>query len=110
MKEKWYLFDRTKGSRQKRPPVKKWVVVLRKREASESIEIDAKKLVSNSPESIAIGYMKNAAGDKQSPYFVIPGLGGEVIAWCDCLPEDFDYPRHLIVKDGDADSSGITDT
>ncbi len=83
---KWYSFNEDKGSKQKRPTVGKWVVVLRE------------KLVSNKPEAVAIGYMKNAAGDKQCPYFVVPGLGGKIIAWCDCLPESFDYPRHMISK------------
>jgi len=36
------------------------------------------------------GYMKYAAGDKNSPYFVVyhgnPEIGHEVVAWCDCLP------------------------
>ncbi len=34
------------------------------------------------------GGLPKAAGDKQSPYFVIPGIGGEVSEWCDCLPEE----------------------
>lgn len=80
---KWYPFDKAKGSRQKRPPIKKWVVVQLVR------RID---VVGTVPQGIAIGYRKNAAGDKQCPYFVIPGIGGEVTAWCDCLPEDFEPP------------------
>ena len=81
MKEIWHLFDQSKGSRQLRPPVSKYVVV---------------KLRSTEPgclpDGLAVGYRKNAAGDKQCPYFVIPGIGGEVLAWCDCLPDDFKYP------------------
>ena len=38
------------------------------------------------------GYMKYAAGDKDSPYFVIyhgnPKIGHDVVAWCDCLPDN----------------------
>jgi hypothetical protein len=38
------------------------------------------------------GYMKYAAGDKESPYFVVyhgnPEIGADVKAWCDCLPND----------------------
>jgi hypothetical protein len=80
---KWYAFDSAKGSRQKRPPERKLVLV---RMASA----DPGCL----PEGIAVGYRKNAAGDKQSPYFVVPGLHtGTVLAWCDCLPEGFEWPN-----------------
>jgi len=81
---KWYKFDKTKGSKQKRPPVRKWVLV------------KMKPVYPNVPCSLAAGYMKNAAGDKQSPYFVVPGLAlTDTIAWCDCLPDDFEYPREI---------------
>ena len=72
---KWYLFDQAKGSKQNRPPRGKPVLV---RLENTGIGL---------PEAIAVGYMKNAAGDKQSPYFIVPGIGGLVLAWCDCLPE-----------------------
>lgn len=81
---KWYKFDKAKGSRQKRPPERKYVVV--KLESTDPCSL---------PEGLAVGYRKNAAGDKQCPYFVIPGIGGEVIAWCDCLPDDFKYPKEI---------------
>ena len=68
---------------QKRPPIKKYVLVLLKR------------LQDNIPEHIAVGYRKDHAGDKQAPYFVVPGLGGKVIAWCDCLSEDMKWPLEL---------------
>ncbi len=77
---KWYSFDATKGSRQKRPPERKYVLVCTApREKGLS-------------EGIAVGYRKNAAGDKQCPYFVIPGIGGTVTAWCDCLPDELAWP------------------
>lgn len=44
------------------------------------------------PPAVAVGYLRYAAGDKNSPYFVIPGIGGDVVAWCDCLPDDFTAP------------------
>lgn len=73
----WYRFNKDKGYHQRRPPERKDVlVVLEKRSPSL-------------PRAIAVGYMKNSAGQKEHPYFVIPGIGGEVIAWCDCLPEKF---------------------
>ena len=81
--DKWYAFDSANGSRQKRPPERKLVLVRMVSAAPGSL-----------PEGIAVGYMKNAAGDKQSPYFVVPGLHtGTVLAWCDCLPEGFEWPR-----------------
>jgi len=86
-KLKWYKFDKAKGSRQKRPPIKKYVMVL-----CESLDISL-------PHPICHGYRKNAAGDKQCPYFVTPGVTrGEVIAWCDCLPGNFEYPLELAKK------------
>lgn len=72
---KWHPFSKAKGFRQKRPPEKKAVLVLCERKES------------NLPNYIAIGYRKNAAGDKSCPYFVVPGLGGIVLAWCDGLAE-----------------------
>jgi hypothetical protein len=83
---KWYKFDPDRGSRQKRPPEKKWVLVM------------CEPAQSSSPRGIGVGYMKNAAGDKQSPYFVIPGLfpyGGSVVAWSDSLPEGWEWPKDL---------------
>lgn len=80
MKNKWYPFDPLKGSYQKRPPLRKHVLVKRL-STQEGI-----------PESIAVGYMKNATGDKQCPQFIVPGLGGIIVAWNDCLPDDYEWP------------------
>jgi hypothetical protein len=37
------------------------------------------------------GYVRYAAGDVNSPYFVVyhgnPKIGTRVVAWCDCLPD-----------------------
>ncbi len=42
---------------------------------------------------VAVGYLRFAAGDKQSPFFVVPGVPhAAVIAWCDCLPVEFNAP------------------
>ena len=81
---KWYKFSRDKGYRQKRPPISKLVLV----------RIESKK--SGSPRSIAVGYRKNASGDKSYPYFVIPGIGGEVYEWCDCLPESVEFHARVL--------------
>lgn len=79
---KWHPFDQSKGYRQKRPPLRRWVVV---------------QLASTDPETfppvIAVGYRKDAAGDKSCPYFVVPGIGGTVLQWCDCLPDAFTVPK-----------------
>ncbi|MGP8322412.1 MAG: hypothetical protein ACT6FG_00220 [Methanosarcinaceae archaeon] len=83
---KWYTFDKQKGSRQKRPKVKKWVLVL------------CHSNVEGIPDPVVLGYMKNAAGDKQSPYFVIPGANtGLPYAWCDCLPVNFEYSVETVL-------------
>jgi hypothetical protein len=44
---------------------------------------------------VAVGYMKFAAGDRDCPYFVIPGgrTGFRVTHWCDCLGDDFTAPN-----------------
>ena len=73
----WYLFSEGKGYHQKRPPERKDVLVILEKQSP------------NLQRAIAVGYMKNSAGQKQFPYFVIPGIGGKVVAWCDCLPNDF---------------------
>ena len=92
---KWHKFDKSKGYRQLRPPIGKWVVV----------KLEAKPHdVATLPCGLAIGYRKDAAGDKTCPYFVIPGIGGEVLEWCDCLPEGFEYPK------ASNDSSSATGT
>jgi len=84
MKHKWYNFDATQGSRQKRPPERKYVLV-RLRSNKEDY-----------PDGVAVGYLRYAAGDKQSPYFVVPGLHtGTELAWCDCLPDDFEWPKDI---------------
>lgn len=73
---KWYKFDKSRGSRQKRPPERRNVLVKTITEESARGHV---------PHPIAVGYRRDAAGDKQSPYFVVPGIGGEVYEWCDCL-------------------------
>lgn len=75
---KWYEFHKEKGYRQKRPKVRKLVLVILERTSK------------NLPRALAVGYMKNSAGQKEYPYFVIPGIGGEVLYWSDCLPSDIE--------------------
>lgn len=92
---KWHPFDKSKGYRQLRPPLRKWVVVMLAPQDSEVVDLGAKlrpevpQLIASYPPGIAVGYRKDSGGDKSLPYFVIPGIGGKVLAWCDCLPDDF---------------------
>ncbi len=44
------------------------------------------------PAVIAVGYLKFAAGESDSPVFIIPGVGGRVTAWADVLGDDFQPP------------------
>lgn len=98
MKQVWYKFDKAKGFRQKRPPIRKWVVVQLTPREPHKVEFGVELkpgvpgLMASYPPGLAVGYRKDAAGDKSCPYFVIPGIGGEVSAWCDCLPDDFQPP------------------
>lgn len=82
---KWYKFDSKKGYRQKRPEIKKWVLVI------------VKSQKDGIPNGVRIGYRKDAAGAKNCPQFIIPGGNFtdkqlEVIAWCDGLRDNFAYP------------------
>lgn len=46
------------------------------------------------PDGIAVGYLNYGAGDEESPYFVVPGLHtGLELAWCDCLPDNFEWRK-----------------
>lgn len=54
------------------------------------------------------GYIRYAAGDKHSPYFVVyhgnPNIGSEVIAWCDCLPDHGPNLNEAIIYNRDQKS------
>jgi hypothetical protein len=92
---KWHPFDKAKGYHQKRPPVGRPVLVLL---PPNAINIGC----GTTPHGIAVGYRKNAAGDKSCPYFVIPGIGGEPVAWCDCLGYDEVYQMWSKARAADA--------
>ena len=92
---KWYPFDPKKGYRQKRPPIRKHVLLI------------LKPLNRSMPCRVVVGYRKDAGGDKSCPYFVRPGLDfpddykittpydpfyTDVLMWCDGLAEDFKWP------------------
>lgn len=71
---KWVPFD----GHHKLPKERKPVLV-----KVDSLEHDAG--------GVALGYLRYAAGDKSSPYFVCVGImfKWRPTHWADCLPEDF---------------------
>lgn len=84
-RDKWYPFDKAKGSYQALPPVKRMVLVV------IACEYDT------CGPCVAVGYLKYAAGDKQSPHFIHPGAPAtnyryKVTHWNDCLGDDFKPP------------------
>lgn len=97
---KWHPFDKAKGYRQKRPPIKKYVLVLMQPKSERVVLVHGDNaLVSRDPCGIAVGYRKDSAGDKSCPYFVVPGLHtGKVIAWADVLPNDLKWPMELVTE------------
>lgn len=43
---------------------------------------------------VAVGYLKFAAGDRECPFFVVPGALPHFVVthWADCLGDDFEAP------------------
>ena len=83
-KHEWIRFRPNLGThqRQQLPPERKHVLV-------QVMSKDPTHL----PDPIAVGYLRYAGGDRLSPFFVTPGVGGNCVAWMDCLPEDVDFAR-----------------
>ncbi len=79
----WHKFTLHRTD-QKLPPIRKDVLVM----VDERRDDDGSGL----PEAFAVGYRKD---DSLGPYFVVPGVGGPVVAWCDCLPSDFELSKTL---------------
>jgi hypothetical protein len=86
----WIKFDPKKGgaNRQKLPAEKKVVLCLLRSDDPSF------------PNPHVVGYLKYHSGVKSAPYFVTPGARLEgvqqsgddrVIAYCDCLPNDYDW-------------------
>lgn len=44
--------------------------------------------------AVGVGYLKFAAGDRDCPYFVVPGARENFVVthWADCLGDDFTAP------------------
>lgn len=77
----WIAFDSANWATQEHPAERKLVLV-----QSEG------RPGGVSP-SVSVGYLRFAAGCKDSPFFVVPGVErGKDVAWCDCLPEGFGAP------------------
>lgn len=41
------------------------------------------------PPTVAVGYLRVHS---DGPFWVVPGVGGPVTHWCDCLGDDFHAP------------------
>ncbi len=78
---RWEPFEQALWARQKLPRAKRYLLV----------QLAADPALGNPP-AVAVGYLRYAAGDRNSPVFTIPGVGGTVVAWCDCLGDDFMAP------------------
>lgn len=79
----WIDYEKEKWHNQPLPPLHRHVLC----------QIDARQgQFSQLPPSVAVGYLTRAAGDEHSPHFIVPGISGPVVAWCDCLGDDFKSP------------------
>ena len=76
---KWIEYDQSKWHRQKLPPERRYV----------RVQVGDR---GDYPAAVAVGYMKFSAGCKDSPNFIVPGVGGPVTHWADCLGDMFEAP------------------
>lgn len=83
-------FNPFKGKIQPLPAERKYVLVR------------IKNLSKCTRDPIVVGYLKFYGGRESEPYFITPGANIEdtpndddtrVYEWCDCLPNDFEYPN-----------------
>lgn len=79
----WIPFSESDQDRQPLPPERRYVLV-------QTMPRDPYNELTRP--AIAVGYMKFGAGCEDSPYFVVPSVGGEVSHWCNCLGDDFCAP------------------
>ena len=78
----WIEFDIAKFNSQALPAERRFVLV-------QIAQQDDKGL----PPSIAVDYLRYAAGDETSPFFVVPGVPHKAVThWCDCLGDDLVAP------------------
>jgi hypothetical protein len=83
----WIDYEQEKWHNQPLPPARRYVLCQIAAKPEEGL-----------PPAVAVGYMRFAAGDPHSPVFTIPGVGGTVVAWCDCLGDDFHSPLWKVSK------------
>ncbi len=78
----WHKFDGI-DTVEPLPPVRRYVLV----QVAASAD-------GQYPPSVAVGYLKYGAGDKDSPYFVLSGFGRVFVVthWSDSLGDDFTAP------------------
>lgn len=78
--------------------MREWIPTKMERDGSYKLPAEHKLVLLAFPENsfgsgsapaTAVGYLRYAAGDKNSPMFVTPGIGGFPTHWRDCLPDDF---------------------
>lgn len=86
---RWYPFDQQRW-RRKLPPERRYVLV-----AIAPGNVEPPSTVPSHVASVAVGYLKFAAGCRDSPYFVVPGFGRSFVVthWADCLGDDFYSPN-----------------
>lgn len=82
----WIPYEETKWDRQPLPPERRFVLVRTWPTVRDGL-VRVRDRTCTRP-AIAVGYMKFGAGCEDSPYFVIPSVGGEVVAWADCLGDE----------------------
>ncbi len=87
LKPKWHKFDPAKW-RAKLPKEREWVLVTFPARWEPTFGL---------PRSYAIGYLRFSAGDRKSPFFVIPGIGGTPDAWAP-LQGDFEELFQSAIK------------
>ncbi len=76
----WTPYEQDKWNQQPLPPVRRWVLCHIAARQDPTMGL---------PVTVAVGYLRLAAGCEDSPVFTIPGVGGPVVAWSDCLGDEY---------------------
>lgn len=90
----WVSYEQERWHNQPLPPARRKVLCQIAAKPDEGM-----------PPAVAVGYLKYAAGDPHSPNFIVPGVGGPVVAWCDCLGDDYYSP--LVNLEGNRGVKGL---
>lgn len=91
----WVPFDQSLWADQPLPTERRYVLVMIPPRQREGL-----------PPTVAVGYLRYAAGDKNSPNFITPGVGGVPTHWNDCLGDDFAAPLWMSKQTPNAKVSG----